>query len=325
MNKILLFIAVLLVPITIVTKNDALYDQPLDSELLLDDVVNKEVIEEKFVEEDNNLVKNNALQVMVSSNNDKSDAYSVDLEDYIIGVVAGEMPASFSMEALKAQAVASRSYAVYKMKNIPNYILSTTINDQVYLSIDDMKKKWGDDFSYYYDRVKEAVESTKDEVLTYDDQVVIAYYFAISNGYTDDGKTVFNDDKSYLVSVPSTWDKNYSAYSSKRTMDKSVFCSRLNISCDNIVINNVIRADNNYVRSIKINDKTFSGIEVFDKLNLKSTDFKIDVGNVITITTYGFGHGVGMSQYGAQGMAKEGNNYKEILTHYYKNTKIGKI
>lgn len=325
MNKILLVIAVLLVPITIVTNKEKVYNEDMIVGVVLNEDVKKTEDEVKN-EEEKEIVKNNeAIQVMVSNNKDKSDAFSIDLEDYIIGVVAGEMPASFNMEALKAQAVASRSYAVYKLKNIPDYVLSTTINDQVYLSIDDMKKKWGDDFEYYFNRVKEAVESTESEVLKYNDDVIIAYYFAISNGYTDDGKTVFNDDKSYLVSVESAWDKNYSSYSSKRTMDRNVFCNRLGISCDNIEISNLVRAQNNYVRSITINGKTFSGIDIFDKLNLKSTDFSIIVGDVITITTYGFGHGVGMSQYGAQGMAKEGNNYSDILTYYYKNTKIGKI
>ena len=141
--------------------------------------------------------------------------------------------------------------------------------------------------------------------------MLISYYFAISNGYTDDAKVVFNENRSYLVSVPSEWDKNFSAYSSTRTMLKSNFCSKLNITCDVVNISNVVRAENNYVREITINGIKFTGREVFNKLSLKSTDFNITVnGDDVTIETFGFGHGVGMSQYGAQGMANASNNYK---------------
>ncbi len=273
----------------------------------------------------NDVSKSNA-QVLISNNKDKSNAYYMDLEDYIIGVVAGEMPASFNEEALKAQAVAARTYALYKMKNIKNYVLATSVSDQVYLSIDDMKKKWGSDFDYYYNRVKRAVLETEGEILTYNDEVIIAYYFAISNGYTDDGATVFNDDKAYLKSVDSLWDKNYNAYSSSAIMAKSTFCSCLNISCNTINISNIVRSDNNYVREITINGKKFTGLDIFNKLSLKSTDFEIiDLGDKIKVNTYGFGHSVGMSQYGAQGMASSGYNYQDILKHYYINTELNKI
>lgn len=129
-----------------------------------------------------------------------------------------------------------------------------------------------------------------------------------------------------MVSVDSSWDKNYQSYTSLYTMDKNEFCNKLEISCENIQISQVKRADNHYVREITINDKTFTGIQVFQTLNLKSTDFTITVNNdTVDILTLGFGHGVGMSQYGAQGMANEGYTYEEILTHYYQNTKVMKL
>ena len=312
MNKILTIIVIILIPLAVITKNE---EVPVFQEENLDNITLEVPITKKEEE----------VQVALSSNDDKTDAFYMDLEEYVIGVVAGEMPASFNMEALKAQAVASRSFALYKMSSIKDYVLSTTINDQVYLSIDEMKSKWGDDFNYYYERVKEAVNSTKGEILTYNGSVASTYYFAISNGYTDDALTVFNENKDYLVSVPSTWDKNYQSYKSVYTLNKTDFCNKLEISCDTIQISNITRADNHYVRSITINNKTFSGQEVFRKLNLKSTDFEIDIKDKVSITTYGFGHGVGMSQYGAQGMSNEGKNYIDILKHYYQNTEIEKI
>jgi len=325
MNRILVVVVLILIPITIVTNNEdaepVMYGSTLEK-INLDIPIEEEKDDLSF----SGLDENKTTQVLVSHNRDKSDAYYLDLEEYIIGVVAGEMPASFTMEALKAQAVASRTYALYKMEHIHNYVLSTTVSDQVYLTEAQMKSKWGSDYDYYYARVREAVESTKGEVLTYQDELIISYYFAISNGYTDNASSVFNESRDYLVSVDSSWDKNYQSYSSTYTLSKTTFCTKLGISCDALTISNVKRADNHYVREITIGGKTFTGREVFNKLNLKSTDFTITInGDSIAIQTLGFGHGVGMSQYGAQGMALNGYTYSDILTHYYQNTKISKI
>ncbi|MBE6154697.1 MAG: stage II sporulation protein D [Firmicutes bacterium] len=317
MNRLLVLVVFVLLPVTFVTSKEEVDTVMLGTTL--------EKIKLDIPVEINDVLDSN-YQVLISNNSDKSDPYQIDLEEYIIGVVAGEMPASFNMEALKAQAVAARTFAMYKMKNVDNYVLSTTINDQVYLTKEAMVNKWGNDFEYYYNRVKDAVLSTKGEVITYNDDIIISYYFAISNGYTDDAKTVFNEDRSYLVSVDSTWDKDYSSYSSTRTISIDAFCTNLNIVCDGINIENVIRGENNYVREITINGTPFTGREVFNKLSLKSTDFNIKVnGNDIIIETYGFGHGVGMSQYGAQSMANNNYSYKDILKHYYKNTEISVI
>lgn len=318
MNKVLVLVVFILIPIAIFTEpgeEQAVLKTNADEAFSLELPV---LIEEEKEESD--------IQVSLSYNQDKSEAFTMDLEEYVIGVVAGEMPASFDMEALKAQAVATRSYALYKMNANENYVLSTTISDQVYLTKEQMQEKWGDDFDYYYNRVREAVDATAGEALTYDGDLAITYYFAISNGYTDDASTVFHEDRDYLVSVASPWDQSYQAYSSTYTLDKNTFCSKLGISCDAISVTNLVRADNHYVREITINGVTFTGIQVFQKLNLKSADFTITQnGDTISIETLGFGHGVGMSQYGALGMAEEGYTYQEILKYYYQNTEIAKI
>lgn len=316
MNRLLVIIVVILVPIAIMSENES--QEPV----FKGDTMENVSLEIPVQNNEETIEKENTL-VLVSNNKDKSDPYKIDLEEYIIGVVAGEMPASFQMEALKAQAVASRTYALYKMQNIKGYVLSTNINDQVYLTKNEMQAKWGSEFQYYYDRIKEAVDSTRGEVITYNGDIIIAYYFAISNGYTDNASVVFNETRDYLVSVSSEWDKNYQSYASNYTLTREEFCSKLNLNCNDIVISNVVRSDSNYVREITINNVKFSGLEVFKKLNLKSTDFSITTnGNNVVIKTYGFGHSVGMSQYGAQGMATEGYNYKDILKHYYRNTQI---
>ena len=319
MNRILVFVVILLVPIAIITSNDQEDDHIIEKD-------QGNISLEIPISSEENENKEETYQVMLSDNSDKSDAFAMDLEDYIIGVVAGEMPASFSLEALKAQAVASRTFALYKMESNKDYVLSTTINDQVYLTQDDMKNKWGNDYEYYYNRVKEAVLDTEGEVLTYNGKLASTYYFTISNGYTDDALTVFQEDRDYLVSVESPWDKDYQSYTSLYTMNKSDFCSKLEITCGDIQVSQVNRADNHYVREVTINGKTFTGIQVFQKLNLKSTDFTItSKGDTVEIQTLGFGHGVGMSQYGAQGMANDGYLYQDILKHYYQNTEITKL
>ncbi len=320
MNRLLVLAVLILIPIAILTTPEE------EKAVLNSDTVENISLEVPVDVSEDRKEDQESIQVMLSNNSDKSEAFAMDLEDYVIGVVAGEMPASFSMEALKAQAVASRTFAMYKMSINNDYVLSTTINDQVYLTMEAMRNKWGDDFLYYYNRVKDAVLATEGEILTFDGNIASTYYFAISNGYTDDALTVFREDKDYLVSVESPWDKNYRAYSSTYTLSKTSFCSKLGITCDTINISDVVRANNHYVRSITINGTTFTGLEVFNKLSLRSTDFTITVsGDNVSIETLGFGHGVGMSQYGAEGMAADGYTYQDILKYYYLDTEITKL
>ena len=179
-------------------------------------------------------------------------------------------------------------------------------------------------FFKYYLKIREAVIDTQGKVLTYDGQVINAFYFSMSNGYTENSELVFKQDLPYLNSVPSSWDnESIENYRYTTTISREDFCSSLEISCDTITITNIERSNSNRILNITINDKTFSGTEVRTKLGLRSTDFDMEISsNEIKITTRGYGHGVGMSQYGANGMAKEGYSYEEILKHYYQNTEI---
>lgn len=263
---------------------------------------------------------------IVIKDKETDEEKEMDLEEYIIGVIAGEMPASFNEEALKAQAVAARSYAINKINtSTTSYDVLTDITNQVYITTDDMKEKWTTNFNYYYEKIKLAVEDTKGLVMTYNGEVISAYYFSMSNGYTENVASVFGGEEDYLVSVESSWDKNVKNFTVNTIFSKYKFCNKLNISCDNITINNINRNETNHVESITINDKDFKGTEVRSLLGLRSTDFTIEIDDDINITTNGYGHGVGMSQYGANEMAKLGYNYEEILKYYYKDIKIEKI
>lgn len=258
----------------------------------------------------------------------KNTIEKLNLEDYIIGVVAAEMPASFNEEALKAQAVASRTYAVYKMENnTREYDVVTDVSNQSYITVDEMKNKWKDDFDKYYNKVKNAVLNTKGEVMFYDNNVVEAYYFAMSNGYTENASLVFSEDRDYLQSVESIYDnENLKNFEVTKVYKKEEVCNKLNISCEGFEINNIERSNTGRVNKIVINNKGFKGTEVRKLLGLRSTDFTINIDNDnVSITTKGYGHGVGMSQYGANGMAKNGYSFDEILKYFYKNVEIVSI
>lgn len=248
---------------------------------------------------------------------------NLDLEEYVVGVVAAEMPASFNEEALKAQAIAARTYAVYKMEHAnKSYDLIADISNQAYITEEEMKDKWKSDFDKYYKKIKNAVEETNKIIMTYESEPIIAYYFAMSNGNTEDAALVFGETKDYLSSVDSSWDKDVNNFEVINTISKTDFCTKLDISCDTIKIANIKRSNTNRVNTIDINDKTFKGTEVRKLLGLRSTDFEIVIDEDIEITTKGYGHGVGMSQYGANEMAKQGYNYEEILKYYYKNIEL---
>ena len=266
-------------------------------------------------------------EIKVTIKDNVTNEYTnLNLEEYIIGVVAGEMPASFEMDALKAQAIAARSYALSKINTATtNYDLLTDVTNQVYITTSDMQEKWGSDYDYYYKRIKDAVLDTKDLIMEYNGEVISAYYFAMSNGYTEDVSLVFGENRDYLESVDSTWDENVKNFEVTISLSKEEFCNKLSLDCSNITIKNINRSKTNRVNNITINDHEYKGTEIRYLLNLRSTDFNIAITDKVTITTRGYGHGVGMSQYGANEMAKKGYTYKEILNYYYKDIDIVKI
>lgn len=254
----------------------------------------------------------------------------IPLEEYIVGVLAGEMPINFELEALKAQAVASRSYALKRMEynQDKEYDVVDSIMNQVYLDNDYLKDAWGLSYVKNINKLRSAVNSTIDEYLEYDDKVVDALFFSTSNGYTEDSSNIFDFDCAYLKSVESPWDKEVtSSYITTKTMKLTDFYKALDIPYNkNLNIEIEKRSTTNRILLLKINNYEFKGTDVYNKLSLRSTDFIIELqGDSVSITMKGYGHGVGMSQYGALGMAKEGYTYDEILSHYYQNTTLTKL
>ncbi|MDO4394649.1 MAG: stage II sporulation protein D [Mycoplasmatota bacterium] len=255
---------------------------------------------------------------------------TIPLEEYIVGVLAGEMPINFDIEALKAQAVASRSYALKRIEynKDKEYDVVDSILNQVYLDNEYLKKAWGNNYVKNINKLRKAVNATIDEYLSYNSLVVDALFFSTSNGYTEDSQAVFNFECDYLKSVESPWDSEVSsAYLTNKTLSLKEFYQKLNLPYNkNLNVEILKRSSTNRILLLKINNQEFKGTDLYSKLSLRSTDFTITLlGDNVKITTKGYGHGVGMSQYGALGMAKKGYTYEEILKHYYKNTFITKL
>ena len=260
----------------------------------------------------------NILKVNLLKDN---EIINMDLENYVIGVVACEVPVSFNDEAIKAMAVAARTFALYKMKSKKTYDLTATTKDQCYVSIDEMKNKWKSNFDKNYNKIKNLVNETNGEYLTYNDDVIISFYFSISNGYTENCENVFSQKLDYLVSVDSSFDSKYSYKEKTKEFKLEEFLKLLNINKINSI--KIDRYETGRVKTIKINDKEYKGTKFRTLLGLRSTDFEIEYdNNKVVIKTKGYGHGVGMSQYGANVMAGEGYKYDEILKYYYTGVKI---
>ena len=260
-------------------------------------------------------IKEEPVKVAVTIDN---NANYVDLDDYLLGVVAGEMPANFETEALKAQVVVSRTFVYNRNLSVDN-----TTNSQVYLSEDKMKENWGNKYDEYYQKISTAIKETKNEVMKYQGDYISALFFSSSNGYTENVEDYFESSPlPYLRSVDSHWDLTIDP---KNTRQVSFTKQELKeeFNCQDINFNIIAYKKSGRVATLSVGGKNYSGRQVREKLGLSSSCFTVEyVNNKYVFTTKGSGHGVGMSQYGAQGMALEGSNYKEILNHYYTNIEI---
>lgn len=276
--------------------------------------------EEDIVKEE---VIDNNIYVNVRRNNGNIKKY--ELEEYIIGVVGAEMPASFNKEALKAQSVVARTYALKSIKS--NKQLTSDNSTQNFKDNNELKKMWGSSYNTYYNKIKSAVLETKGLYLSYNNDYVDAVYHSTSNGNTEDAVYVWGNSVPYLKSVSSEYDNTNKNYNSTITLTYNEISNKLKNSIDsNTKFNIISRTSGNRVKEIEINGTTYSGVEFRKLLNLRSADFSIENnGANVVISTNGYGHGVGMSQYGANGMANNGSSYRDILLHYYTGVSIKNI
>lgn len=257
------------------------------------------------------------------------------LDEYLKGVVCGEVPASFEEEAIKAQAVAARSYALYRAQSTnpqhPNASVCTDYKHcKAYKHKEKARADWGENADKYEKKIAKCVDATKGEVIKYDGEIALAVFHSQSGGgRTENAQDVWGGNLPYLVSVESHGEEDAPNFFSsasftfeefKKVIENDNPDAKINSFKD---ITNIINSDGGGIKKLTIGGVEFKGSKIRTLFNLRSTCFTMreENGNIIFEVT-GYGHGVGMSQYGANAMAKDGYTYKEILTHYYSGTKI---
>lgn len=270
---------------------------------------------------------------------------TINIEDYVVGVVSAEMPVEFEFEALKAQAVAARTYGLAHMEifggaKIPKACganVNNTTQFQVYMHREERMKLWRKKKrNEYWQKITRAVKETEGEILAYDGEIVRSpYYFSTSSGRTEDAVNVFSTGVPYLKSVESPGEERSPKYitTSKVTYSKlTSILNNWNSKCN--IKSNLLKkqlkvlekSSSGSVIRIKAGDKYISGSQFRRILGLNSFNFDIKFNKKdVTITCRGYGHGVGMSQWGAYAMAKRGSKYRDILKHYYSGVEIVKL
>lgn len=266
------------------------------------------------------------------------------LEEYVNGVVAAEMPAGFEPEALKAQAVAARTFAVKNMAAFggsglaehPGADISTDHRSgQAWLSEEQLKERWGAAYPKYREKITRAVADTAGMIAVYNGEPIHAVFHSTSGARTASAKEVWGSDYPYLVSVDCPWDQNAPRYQDTKEFaladietilgaGSGVVTALKTGSSGAVAVLN--RTDSGRVDKMRIGSSVLSGVEIRDKMGLRSTNFTFSVqGDKLVVKTIGYGHGVGLCQYGANGMAKEGRDFRQILTHYYTGVSLRNI
>lgn len=256
------------------------------------------------------------------------------LEEYLVGVVLSEMPASFELEALKAQAVAARTFTLRQTaggKHEDCDVCADSSCCQAWSSREAMEEKLGAAIDQYWSRAETAVQQTAGQVLTYDGTLIDAVYFSCSGGETEAAVAVWGTDIPYLQSVPSEGEEDAVRYQSQTSVSLAQFQAILSEACPSVELvgnpaswfGEVSNTEGGGVATMEIGGCSFTGTQLRSMFGLNSAKFYIEVsGQEIVFHVSGFGHRVGMSQYGANAMAKQGSTYDEILLHYYSGVEL---
>ncbi len=253
------------------------------------------------------------------------------LEEYVLGVVLAEMPAEFAQEALKAQAVVSRSYALRRYILSDRHPQGAVCTDsgccQAYMTQETYLNKYGTEKDI--EKIRLAVKSTRQTVLFYEGQIAETTYFSCSGGRTEDAVAVWGEEIAYLQAVDSPGEDKAATYTASVTFTPERFAAALGRSLQgspDTWLGQTYYTDGGGVALMFIGGIGYAGTVLREKLGLNSTAFSVSVeAEKITVTTRGKGHRVGMSQYGADAMALTGSSWEEILSHYYPGTIIDKM
>ena len=266
------------------------------------------------------------------------ETQELSIDEYLYGVVSAEIPVSYHLEALKAQAVAARTYTLYQIIHSSGKHGEADICDdstccQAWISKEDRLARWDEnEATSNWDKITRAVDSTQGQIITYKNEPIDAFFHSNSGGITETANNVWGGSNfPYLQSVETAGEDEYSQYLSEVELTKTELIEKLKEKHPEIQINyeeeNCIQileyTESGRVRSIKFGNIQIAGTEARTLLGLKSTNFEFQiVENKVKFTVKGYGHGVGMSQTGADSLAKQGFNYEQILKHYYTGVEI---
>jgi len=260
-------------------------------------------------------------------NHQTHQTIKLNLDEYLKGVLAAEMPSNFPMAALKAQAVAARTYTLKKLQS-KEQITTDSTKDQAWIAKQELLANWGlKKYLSHWFKISAAVESTSGIILSYNDKLISAVYHSTSGGTTASAEEIWGQKIPYLSPVSSNYETTSPYYKKQYHFSYSQLREQLNTSNldeNNLQITN--RSPTGRVLQLQASSSLFSGREIRQKLNIPSTLFKLTKNKTgVKIITSGYGHGVGLSQYGAQGLAQQGYNFTQILHHYYQGANCKKI
>ena len=276
--------------------------------------------------------KNDKIKVFFMNENLINE---IGLDEYLYGVVSAEMPANYEQEALKAQAIVARTYTLFKIENNSSKhgeaaICTDSKCCQAWISKEERLQKWEEDKKEeYWNKIVKAVDETKGKVIKYEGNLINAFFHSNSGGKTEVPINVWGGTEyPYLQVVETSGENNYSQYKSEVEFTKDELIKKLKNKYDGIElelnqIRIIERYDSGRIKTIRFGNIEISGVEARNVLELKSANFEyILEDNKIKFVVYGYGHGVGMSQTGADSLAKEGNDYNKIIEHFYMGVKI---
>ena len=267
----------------------------------------------------NSTLKEEKITITRSKTNTK---VTLAMRDYIIGVVSAEISPFYSEEAIKAQAVAAHTYALYQISHDVQ-LTDSYKKHQGYISPEEAREKWGEKYEIYSKKITSQVDEVMDKVITYEGEIILPAYFALCSGRTENCKDIWGGEKPYLVSVTSSGDALSENLISTVTVSKEKFTAYSGTDFNDTPLIELDCTESGAVKTLNVNEKEFSGSDIQSAFGLKSNNFTVkyaDDNFIFTVT--GNGHGVGMSQYGADFMARQGATYEEILKHYYTGVEI---
>ena len=305
---------------------------------------------EENIQENNEQVSNNNSNEVSEYNYNKygtikllhkktNEIEEVKIDDYLCNVVSAEMPADYELEALKAQAIVARTYTIYKVQNKKHEnadICDDSTCCQAWVSKENRLERWEETKrEENWNKIQQCVNETKGKIITYNNQPINAFFHANSGGTTELPVNVWGGSGlPYLQVVQTVGEEGYTQYSSEVDLTQEELINKLKTKYEDIQIdfNNdedvkiIEHTDSNRVKTVKFGNHELSGVETRTLLGLKSTNFEIKKeNNQIKFLVKGYGHGVGMSQTGANTMAKQGNNCEEIIKHFYVGIEIKDI